>query len=171
MYHSLESRIRVEDLPAAQRSWRRALGHAGQTVRRSRSRGGHTLPVNFTTATQLTPAKSRHQVSSFYRELSAIIHCNCRRHNITLSCGAGISEISDEEWEYWKREQMFFTGPPNLRPYQDPDWFEKGKSGEGVLNVSFFRYISPFTPLGEMCGCRELGACGRRAAFPGPDVV
>ncbi|KIJ65776.1 hypothetical protein HYDPIDRAFT_27009 [Hydnomerulius pinastri MD-312] len=166
MYHPLETRIRLDVLPPVKRRWRKALGHAMHTVINSRFRGGHTLPGNFTAATPTTPAKSRLQVISFSREVSALILSNCRSHNITLNsayyalsqvalarvlCRRYLrGEISEEEWEYRKREPMHFNGPLNLRPYQDQDWFEKGGSGDVGLNISFFQYILPFMPLGAM---------------------
>ncbi|KAF9234532.1 hypothetical protein BU15DRAFT_78955 [Melanogaster broomeanus] len=141
MYHPLESRIRLEDVSPVKRRWRKALGHAVQTVLRSRFKGGHTLPGNFTAATQLTPAKARRQIIGFSRELSALILSNCQRHNVTLNSAYYVLS------QYRKREPMFFAGPLNLRPYQDRDWFEKGGLGEVGLNVSAFRYILPFMPL------------------------
>ncbi|KAF9240391.1 hypothetical protein BU15DRAFT_61411 [Melanogaster broomeanus] len=157
MYNPLESRIRLEDVSPAKRRWRKALGHAVQTVLRSRFK-----------RRKLTPAKARRQIIGFSRELSALILSNCQRHNVTLNSAYYVlsqvalsrllcrrylrGEISEEEWEYRKREPMFFAGPLNLRPYQDQDWFEKGGLGEVGLNVSAFRYILPFMPLGAMSG-------------------
>ncbi|KAF9240389.1 hypothetical protein BU15DRAFT_61409 [Melanogaster broomeanus] len=179
MYHPLESGIRLKDVTPAKLRWRKALGHAG----------GHTLPGNFTAATQLTPAKARRQIIGFSRELSALILSNCRRHNVTLNSAYYVlsqvalsrllcrrylrGEISEEEWQYRKREPMFFTGPLNLRPYQDQDWLEKGGLSEVGLNVSALRYILPFHAA--WCnvweGCRKLGIVGWGTAFRGPHVI
>lgn len=59
-------------------------------------------------------------------------------------------QISEEEWDYRKRQPMHFTGGLNLRPYQDMDWFQTGGSGDVGINISFFWYTLPFMPLGEM---------------------
>lgn len=59
-------------------------------------------------------------------------------------------QISEEEWEYRKRQPSILFGAMNLRPYQDKDWFETGGSGDVGFNVSFFQYTLPFMPLGEM---------------------
>lgn len=58
-------------------------------------------------------------------------------------------EISEEEWEYRKRQPMLFIGPVNLRPYWN-HWFQNGGSGEVGLNASFYHHVLPFMPLGAM---------------------
>jgi len=58
--------------------------------------------------------------------------------------------MSEEEWEYRKRQPMHVLGALNLRPYEDKDWFEAGGSGDVGINISLFQYTLPFMPLGEM---------------------
>lgn len=42
---------------------------------------------------------------------------------------------------------MHSSGPINLRPFLNKDWFENGGAGEPCLSVGFF-YTLPFIPLG-----------------------
>ncbi|KAG8221372.1 hypothetical protein J3R82DRAFT_1547 [Butyriboletus roseoflavus] len=168
MYCPIESRIYPDELSPSKRRWRRAIGYAIYVARSSRLTGGHTLPGNFTQATASTPAKSRLQVISFPRDVSALILSNCRHHNITLNSAyhalsqVAISrllcrryltgEILEEEWEYRKRQPMLFTGLVNLRPHWDKDWFKSGGSGEVGLNFGFYQHVLPFMPLGTITG-------------------
>ncbi|KAH0825745.1 hypothetical protein J3R83DRAFT_9918, partial [Lanmaoa asiatica] len=166
MCYSIESRVFSNDIPLVKQRWRRAIGYAFHVARRTQLRGGHTLPGNFTRATTSTPAKSRLQVVSFPRDVSALILSNCRRHNITLNAAYHAlsqvahsrllcrrylrGEIPEEEWEYRKRQPMLFGGVVNLRPYWD-DWFHNGGSGEVGLNIgSYVHHVLPFMPLGAM---------------------
>lgn len=103
---------------------------------------------------------------SFPRDVSALIISKCRDYNITLNsayhtffqvalsrllCRRHLrGEISDEEWEYRKRQPMLCVGLVNLRPYCDRDWFNKGGSGEVGLIFSFYQHILPFMPLGAI---------------------
>lgn len=128
--------------------------------------GGHTLPGDFRDSTRHTPAKSRIYVSVFSREVSSIILSNCRRCGITMNTAYyALSQValtrvlcrrylrgqmSEEEWEYRKRQPMHVLGALNLRPYEDKDWFEAGGSGDVGINISLFQYTLPFMPLGEM---------------------
>ncbi|KAG0694743.1 hypothetical protein DFH29DRAFT_307605 [Suillus ampliporus] len=166
MYQPLESRVCSGDVPLVKRRWRRALGHAILSVWSSKFKGGHTLPGDFRESTLHTPAKTRIHVSMFSRAVSSIILSNCRRHSITMNsayyalsqvafsrvlCRRYLrGQISEEEWEYRKRQPMHVLGPLNLRPYQDRDWFESGGSGDVGVNIGVFRYTLPFMPLGEM---------------------
>lgn len=166
MYQPLESRLSYGNLPLVKRRWRRALGYAIFTVWMTKFKGGHTLPGNFSHSTFNTPAKARSHISIFSSKVSSVILSNCRRHSITMNsacfalsqvalarvlCRRYIrGQISEEEWDYRKRQPMHFTGGLNLRPYQDLDWFQTGGSGDVGINISFFWYTLPFMPLGEM---------------------
>ena len=103
---------------------------------------------------------------SFPRNVSIIILSNCRRHNVTLNSAYHVlsqvalsrvlirrylrGEISEEEWEYRKRQPMLFLGLVNLRPYWNWDWFQNGGSGEVGPNFSFYKHVPPFMPLGAI---------------------
>ncbi|KAG1734472.1 hypothetical protein EDB19DRAFT_1727118 [Suillus lakei] len=166
MYQASECRLGSRDLPLVKRRWNLALGYAIFLARISQFKGGHTLPGDFRESTCHTPSKSCIHVSMFSRAVSSTILTNCRRHGITMNsayyalsqvafsrvlCRRYLSgQISEEEWEYRKRQPMHILGPLNLRPYQHKDWFEAGGSGDVGANVSFVRYVLPFMPLGEM---------------------
>jgi hypothetical protein len=125
--------------------------------------GGHTLPGDFRKSTPHTSPKNRNHVSIFSRAVSSTILTNCRRHGITLNsayyalsqvalarvlCRQYLrGQISEEEWEYRKRQPMHVFGPLNLRPYQDN---ETGGSGDVGLGTGLASYVLPFMPLGEM---------------------
>ena len=76
-------------------------------------------------------------------------------------------EISEEEWEYRKRQPYRTFGPLNLRPYLDKEWFEKGGGGEFVLSISIFAYQLPFMTLGqtEQLQCHERDLSGGAPPF------
>lgn len=128
--------------------------------------GGHTLPGDFRESTPHTSAKKRDHVSAFSRAVSSTILTNCRRYGITMNsayytlCQVAMArvlcrrylrgQISEEEWEYRKRQPMYILGPVNLRPYQDKDWFETGGSGDVGVGVGTVQYVLPFMPLGNM---------------------
>jgi len=57
-------------------------------------------------------------------------------------------DISEEDWQFRKREQMFTSGPLNLRPYLNKDWLEQGGLTNVSLAINFFLYSLPFMPLG-----------------------
>jgi hypothetical protein len=128
--------------------------------------GGHTLPGDFRESTPRTSPKNRSHVSVFSRAVSSTILANCHRHGITMNsayyalsqvamsrvlCRQYLKgQISEEEWEYRKRQPMYVLGPLNLRPYQDKDWFETGGSGDVGLGAGVVRYMLPFMPLGKI---------------------
>ena len=112
-----------------------------------------------------------------------MILANCRQYGITLTCAyyalsqVALSrvlcrrylrgEISEVEWAYRKREPMFFSGPINLRPYEDRTWFEEGGEGEVGINVSFWQCVLPFMPLGVMSAKgKEVGDVEMMAGAP-----
>jgi hypothetical protein len=56
--------------------------------------------------------------------------------------------ISNDEWEFRKREPMHTAGPMNLRPLLDRDWYDKGGAANVSVSIGFFFYTLPFMPLG-----------------------
>lgn len=117
---------------------------------------------------QITPyalARSRWIASSFSAEESNIIFLSCRKHQLTFGnvfpvigqialtrvllrqylCG----EISDEEWEFRKREPMSHAGPWSLRPFLDKDWVEAGGLANVCLSIGFIAFSLPYMPLGS----------------------
>jgi hypothetical protein len=115
--------------------------------------------------TPYTPARSRWFVSSFSVEESNIIFLSCRKHQLAFSnvfpvigqialtrvllrqylCG----KISDDEWEFRKREPMSHAGPWNLRPFLDKDWVEAGGLANVCLSIGFIAFSLPYMPLGS----------------------
>ncbi|KAG1871885.1 hypothetical protein C8R48DRAFT_44502 [Suillus tomentosus] len=70
--------------------------------------------------------------------------------------------ISEEEWNHRKRHSCIFTGGPNLRPYQDMDWFQ-----------TFF-WARAICPRGMQESCESLmgrqtsrHSCLLTGVFPG----
>lgn len=55
-------------------------------------------------------------------------------------------EISEEEWQWRKREPFHTHGPLNLRPYLDPAWFKSGGDTVISLCINFFQFKLPFMP-------------------------
>lgn len=55
-------------------------------------------------------------------------------------------EISEDEWEYRRRQPMHFFGHVNLRPYLDAEWRRKGGGQEGLALASTFVCTLPFMP-------------------------
>lgn len=58
-------------------------------------------------------------------------------------------DISEEEWDYRKKQPHLIGGPLNLRSYLNKTWFRQGGGGEFMLSVSTFFYQLPFMTLGE----------------------
>lgn len=114
--------------------------------------------------TLFTPAQSAAVFTSFSSEVSSQIMRSCRKYGITFGnafpvlsqvaltrvlCRRYINgHISNEEWEYRKKEPMTTGGPLNLRPFLDREWFERGGSNNVSLSISFFLNTLPFMPLG-----------------------
>ncbi|KAF9234349.1 hypothetical protein BU15DRAFT_52718 [Melanogaster broomeanus] len=148
----------------ARRRWRHAIGFVIFRIRAGKRQGGHTLPCRLTHSASRVPARSRVLVTSVSTDQTAAIMMNCRFNNITFGNAflplAQVAmtrvlyrrylrgEISQEEWEYRKKQPHINGGPLNLRPYLDQQWFSKGGAGEFFLALSFFFYQLPFMTLG-----------------------
>ncbi|KAG6917961.1 hypothetical protein DXG01_017145 [Tephrocybe rancida] len=57
--------------------------------------------------------------------------------------------MSEEEWNYRRREPTLTGGPINLRPFLDRQWYQEGGSTNVSLVIGFFHYKLPFIPLGS----------------------
>lgn len=106
---------------------------------------------------------------SFSIEKSQTIILNCQKNKFTFGNAYPIlaqialtrvlcrrylrGDISEEEWEFRKKEPMFTAGPINLRPYLDKNWLEQGGISNVSLAINFYRYPlshalgSIFTPV------------------------
>ncbi|KAG6845345.1 hypothetical protein H0H87_010802 [Tephrocybe sp. NHM501043] len=147
------------------RRWQRAIGQVISANRFSKTNGGHTLPRNFTSHTQYTPARSGLVSLSFPPETSMRIIWNCRKHGITLGHALPVlaqvalarmlcrryirGDMTTEEWNFRRREPTLTGGPINLRPFLDREWYQKGGSTHVSLAIGFFHYKLPFMPLGS----------------------
>ena len=59
-------------------------------------------------------------------------------------------KMSEAEWEFRKTEPMFNTGPVNLRPFLDSDWYNSG--GVGNVSIDLYIYKIPAAHLGLAAG-------------------
>ncbi|KAF8163367.1 hypothetical protein B0H34DRAFT_320922 [Crassisporium funariophilum] len=165
-----EDLVPQRHFPVAKRRWRSAIAFVIASRRTSRLSGGHTLPRKFSQTTPYTPAHSKRTHCSFSIETSTNIISNCRKNKLTFGNAYPVlaqvaltrvlirrylrGEISEEEWEFRKKEPMLTAGPLNLRPFLDKDWLEQGGTTNVSLSISFFMYSMPFMPLGSSAHLR-----------------
>ncbi|KAF5358407.1 hypothetical protein D9756_001501 [Leucocoprinus leucothites] len=152
-------------LSAAQKRWRLAIGAVVWHNRVSRLRGGHTLPCHVSNATTYQPAGSGNIQTTFTKEETQGVIQGCRQLGMTFGSVYPIAgqvaltrllcrkyvlgEISEEEWEFRKREPMITAGPLNLRPFLDREWYNKGGATNASLAIGFYFYHLPYMPLGS----------------------
>jgi hypothetical protein len=136
--------------------------------------GGHTLPRNWNQATFQTPAKSRVVSSTFTLEESERMMQACRSNGLTFGSVLPIlgqvalarslckhyleGKMSDEEWEFRKKEPMINAGPLNSRPFLDPQWFKDGGATNASMGIGYYFYQLPFIPLGAAATLRPGSA-------------
>lgn len=115
-----------------------------------------------TTYTHFTPSKPRRIHAHCSPTLSRKMVATCRRHQITFGNAHTVlsqiassrvlhrrylrGDISEEEWEWRKREPFNIYGPVNLRPYLDKGWFERGGATVITMAISHFFFKLPFMP-------------------------
>ncbi|EKM82619.1 hypothetical protein AGABI1DRAFT_118066 [Agaricus bisporus var. burnettii JB137-S8] len=160
----------VNRLSVPRKRWRNAVGAIIWENRLLRLRGGHTLPCKVTNTTAYQPAGSGHINIAFTQEETQGILQGCRQIGLTFGtiftvieqvaltrilCKKYLhGEMSQDEWEFRKREPMITGGPLNLRPYLDKEWFNKGGATNASLAIGFFIYQLPFMPLGAATNVR-----------------
>ncbi|KJA27097.1 hypothetical protein HYPSUDRAFT_35660 [Hypholoma sublateritium FD-334 SS-4] len=154
----------------AKQRWRLAVAKI-ITARYARpSTGGHSLPRIFSQNTPYTPAHSKSLSFSFSPEQSQIVIANCRKQKLTFGNAYPIigqiavtrlllrrylrGEISEEEWEFRKREPMSSAGPMNLRSFQDKAWHDAGGAKHVCVSIGFFYFALPIMPLGAASSFR-----------------
>lgn len=59
-------------------------------------------------------------------------------------------KIAAEEWAYRRTQPMHFTGPINIRPYLDREWYQSGGAHEVVLAIGFWNTILPLMPVSSV---------------------
>ncbi|KAI9566950.1 hypothetical protein HD554DRAFT_2315314, partial [Boletus coccyginus] len=127
--------------------------------------GGHTLPRRLTRSTPHVPARSNIVYTSLTHTQTAAVMANCRSHDITFGNAflalAQVAmtrvlyrrylrgEISEDEWEYRKRQPHISGGPISFRPYLDKTWLAKGGGGEFMLSIGLLFYELPYMTLGK----------------------
>ncbi|KAI0647047.1 hypothetical protein C8Q79DRAFT_1110405 [Trametes meyenii] len=147
--------------PARQR-WRRAIAKVTFFNRRGKLAGGHTFPRTVTDRTYYTPARTERPSTEFTVSESRAILDSCRRYKVTFGAAVPVisqmaltrflhrrylrSEISQDEWEYRRRQPMHYGGPLNLRPYLDQEWQSKGGPTNVALMIDFYDVTLPFMP-------------------------
>ncbi|RPD66133.1 hypothetical protein L226DRAFT_609032 [Lentinus tigrinus ALCF2SS1-7] len=147
--------------PARQR-WRRAIARVTFLNQRRKLAGGHTLPRKVTETTYRTPSVTDRGGSRFSVSETAAILAMCKRHKLTFGAVIPVisqlaitrmlhrrylrGELSEDEWEYRRRQPMHFGGPINLRPYMDDEWQRKGGATEVALAIDYYECTLPFMP-------------------------
>ncbi|KAI9566949.1 hypothetical protein HD554DRAFT_2220850 [Boletus coccyginus] len=157
--------MHLRSLSPARRRWRRAVGIIIFQSKIAKRQGGHTLPCRLTRSTPHVPARTGVVSTSLTHTQTAAVMANCRSHDITFGNAflalAQVAmtrvlyrrylrgEISEDEWEYRKRQPHISGGPLNFRPYLDKTWLAKGGGGEFMLSLALFFYSLPFMTLGK----------------------
>ncbi|KDQ60978.1 hypothetical protein JAAARDRAFT_569112 [Jaapia argillacea MUCL 33604] len=142
--------------------WRRAIGGVLTDLRRSKLKGGHTIPGKFTTSTPYTPARSRSVTVALPRDTSFVIMENCRRRGVTFGHAFLVAtqvalsrllhrryfrgDMSKAEWEYRKRQPTHLRCPMSLRPHLNKQWQDKGGSNGISLTSNALDVSLPFIP-------------------------
>lgn len=94
--------------------------------------------------------------------ISANVLQNCRQSKISLGAAIVVlsyvassrvlhrrylrGEISEEEWDFMKKQPTHSRGPLNTRPYLDKDWYEGGGFGEVFVALTYFTCTLPSFP-------------------------
>ncbi|KAF8201727.1 hypothetical protein BJ912DRAFT_514561 [Pholiota molesta] len=155
----------------SKRRWRLAVAKILATKRMGKfAAGGHTIPRRVSQQTEFLPAASRLLNTALSVETSRLIISNCRKHNVTFGNAYPViaqiatarlllkrylrGEISEEEWEFRKKEPMSSVGPLNLRPFLDKEWIEAGGFSHVCVSIGFFFYSLPMMPLGASARLR-----------------
>ncbi|KAF9484726.1 hypothetical protein BDN70DRAFT_849389 [Pholiota conissans] len=150
----------------AKQRWRLAVAKIISANRMDRFKaGGHTIPRRVTEQTEFTPAASRTMNVICSPETTRNVLSNCRKNNITFGNAYPViaqiatarlllkrylrGEISEDEWDFRKRQPMSSVGPLNLRPFLDQDWIKAGGNNHVCVAIGFFFFQLPMLPLGS----------------------
>ncbi|KAJ7632700.1 hypothetical protein FB45DRAFT_512395 [Roridomyces roridus] len=128
------------------------------------TQGGQTLPRSFGPIATRQPARSAFFRTEFSPTESSDLIKSCRKHGITFGnalpvlAQAGFArllcrryvrgDISQQEWEFRKTQPYHSAGPQNIRPFLHKEWFEQGGRSNVTVNVGYFFFTLPYTPLG-----------------------
>ncbi|KAI0780940.1 hypothetical protein BD413DRAFT_501199 [Trametes elegans] len=147
--------------PACRR-WRRAVGRIILHNMRRKLAGGHAMVRTATEASYRTPSVTSHAFVQLTPSESRKALDSCRRHKVTFGSVIAVlsqmaltrllhrrylrGELSEDEWEYRRRQPMHYGGPINLRPYLDQEWQRKGGVGELGVMIDYYDCTLPFMP-------------------------
>ncbi len=73
--------------------------------------------------------------------------------------------MTEEEWEFRKREPTYTAGPINIRPYLDREWYTRGGAENPMLSIGFYLYPMSFVPLKPEGGHSAFDALLSRRRF------
>jgi hypothetical protein len=123
-----------------------------------------------TTVTPYSTALSDKITVELPPELSSRILAGCKSTGITFGCVFPVigqiaatrvlfrhymrGEISEEEWEFRKREPMLTAGPLNARSMMDERWYKAGGKNHICVSLGIFTLVLPFMPLGELVNAK-----------------
>ncbi|KAI0748120.1 hypothetical protein C8Q80DRAFT_718077 [Daedaleopsis nitida] len=142
--------------------WRRAIAQVTFLNRRRRLAGGHTLPRTITDKTYRTPGTTDRIGRQFSLAETVAILDWCKRQKLTFGAAIPVisqlaltrilhrrylrRDMSEDEWEYRRRQPMHFAGAINVRPYVDAEWQRKGGATEIALMIDLYECTLPFMP-------------------------
>ncbi|KIJ68173.1 hypothetical protein HYDPIDRAFT_83607 [Hydnomerulius pinastri MD-312] len=147
-----------DGMVAAKRRWRKAIGFALFSVRMAKFKGGNSFPRKGPSDS----VRTRMLTTVIPPQISKTILATCRAQGITFGNAFSIlthiamsrvlhklylrGRISEEEWQYRRRQPTYITGPLDLRSSLNPVWYRNGGGGELVLSISFFYFTLCFMP-------------------------
>ncbi|PBK78347.1 uncharacterized protein ARMOST_03892 [Armillaria ostoyae] len=172
----------VRSLNLATQRWHKAMAHVIASIRSVKlNSGGQTLPGNFTVHMDENPADSRKTALSFTAEETLRIIKTCRHQGLAfgnvhmvlgqiamarLLCRRYAQGLmTEEEWEFRKREPTYTAGPINIRPYLDREWYTRGGAENPMLSIGFYLYPMSFVPLKPEGGHSTFDALLSRQRF------
>ncbi|KAJ7449890.1 hypothetical protein FB451DRAFT_742944 [Mycena latifolia] len=163
---SAESLVPTLKLSVARQRWRRAAGQIIAKLQDAKRTGGQTLPRSYGPVATRLPAQSGFLRTRLPPADSLRIIKNCRKHGITVGNALPVlaqvslarvlcrryvrGDISPEEWEFRKKQPYHTAGPINLRPFLDEAWYQGGGQNNVSVNVGYFYFTLPFTPLPDL---------------------
>jgi len=100
-----------------------------------------TLPLDKSTIAMKTMKAEKITIGSSIHVLSQLAHAKL------LHRKRAEGKISDDEWEFRKRQPMHFFGPINTRPYLPKEWQAKGGHVEAITLGSTYQCSLPIMPL------------------------
>ncbi|KIJ68850.1 hypothetical protein HYDPIDRAFT_107116 [Hydnomerulius pinastri MD-312] len=167
-----------DNVATVKRRWRKAIGFALFSIRMAKFRGGNSFPRKALNGS----VRSRMLTANVPLHISKAILTNCREQGITFGNAFAIlthiamsrvlqrlylqGHMSEEAWQYRRRQPTYTHGPLDLRGYLNPAWYRKGGGGELFLSVSFFYFSLPLMPTSS-----QAAHCDKREPPPFSDML